>query len=347
MKPTIAITMGDPAGIGPEIIVKALSLPTLYRRCHPIVLGDPNVFREAAQSLSSSIRVEEISDARNQKTSRSSLRVLKCTRISPEDFKLGIPTAHTGRAAYESIETAVRLAIRGDVSAITTAPISKEALVAAGYPFPGHTELLASMAKSQEVGMLMLAPFTKRGNNRSSWLRILLVTTHTALNSISKTLTTQKVLSAIRLAFLASQQIFSIEQPRVAVSGLNPHAGEGGLFGSEEETIILPAIRKAHGMGYRVDGPFPADTLMVRAVRGEYDMVIAMYHDQAMIPVKLLSFGKAVNITVGLPFIRTSVDHGTAYDIAGKGKADSGSLVSAITLAANLSKKHNRTQPVE
>jgi 4-hydroxythreonine-4-phosphate dehydrogenase len=271
----------------------------------------------------------------------------------------GITSAEAGKAALSAIQVAVRLATTGAVSAITTAPISKEALRAAGCPHPGHTELLAELTESKEVGMLMVAPVPRwfqklrianchdfgfkirnpKSEIRNSFIRIMLVTTHLSISDLPIALTPSRLLTAIRLAHQSARRDFGLRHPRLAVTGLNPHAGEGGLLGSEEQKIILPAIEQARAMGLRVWGPFPADTLMVKAARGDYDMVVAMYHDQALIPIKLLAFGRAINMTVGLPFIRTSVDHGTAFDIAGKGLADPGSLIEALKWAAQLSKK--------
>ncbi len=347
MKPIIAVTMGDPAGIGPEIIVKAQTHPEVHRWCRPLVLGDPQVFQETIRrsrlSAPGGLKLQVVHDVKQAAPTRSVMAILPCV---PSDLalrlrriKLGISTAETGRAALEAIQVAVRLATTGAVSAITTAPISKEALRAAGCPHPGHTELLAELTESPEVGMLMVAPLPKTRPRGSSHLRILLVTTHLAISDLPIALTPSRLLTAIRLAYQSARRDFGIRHPRLAVAGLNPHAGEGGLLGSEEQKIILPAIEQARAMGLRVWGPFPADTLMVKAAQGHYDMVVAMYHDQALIPIKLLAFGRAINMTVGLPFIRTSVDHGTAFDIAGKGLADPGSLVEALKLAAQLSKK--------
>jgi 4-hydroxythreonine-4-phosphate dehydrogenase len=222
------------------------------------------------------------------------------------------------------------------VAAIVTAPISKEALHAAGYPYPGHTELLAELGGVKEVGMLMVSPSRSKKN---PGLRILLVTTHLAMRDVPQRLTRERVQTAIRLAHDAAVRLFKIRRPRLAVTGLNPHAGEGGLFGHEEDEIIRPAVEAARHDGIPVVGPKPADSLIRQAFEGKYDLVIAMYHDQALIPIKLLGFGRAVNVTVGLPFVRTSPDHGTAYDIAGKGIADPGSLIEAIRMAVSLSKK--------
>jgi 4-hydroxythreonine-4-phosphate dehydrogenase len=224
------------------------------------------------------------------------------------------------------ITTAVRLAEAGSIQGIVTGPINKEAINLAGYRYPGHTELLADLTHSQEVGMMIVG----------GPLKIMFVTTHLAIRNLAASLTPERVGLAIRLADRALREHFGIRRPRIGVAALNPHAGEGGLFGNEEQQCILPAAREAREAGIHASDPLPADTLFGKAVRGDYDGVVAMYHDQGLIPLKLVAFGKCVNLTVGIPIIRTSVDHGTAYDIAGRGKADSGSLVEAVRLAARL-----------
>jgi 4-phospho-D-threonate 3-dehydrogenase / 4-phospho-D-erythronate 3-dehydrogenase len=344
MKPVIAITMGDPAGIGPEIIARAMAIPLLHRLCVPVVCGDTAVLKRAVRLARISIPVEQHSLVRSKtRDHQPVLRVINSTKVDLARMEPGRPTADTGRAAYECIETAVRMTMKGETAAITTAPLSKTGLAAAGLPYPGHTEMLAAMSGSTEVGMLMVAPFVPPRQRRKAHLRILLVTTHTAHHAVSGALSIERVLAAIRLAHLQAGPLFGLEQPKVAVAALNPHAGEDGLFGPEEATIILPAILEGRKQGLATEGPFPADSLMARAVKGRYDFVIAMYHDQAMIPVKMLAFGRGVNVTVGLPFVRTSVDHGTAFDIAWKGKADPGSLVEAIRMATQLYRNFRQT----
>ncbi|MBI3610299.1 MAG: 4-hydroxythreonine-4-phosphate dehydrogenase PdxA [Nitrospirae bacterium] len=350
MKPIIAITMGDPAGIGPEIIVKALSklLGSQVRQlCRPVVVGNRAVMEKAAKRLKSSIEIRSMTDPETAVSSKAGMDLIDLENTDLSRLVIGRPDAAGGRAAVEAIRAAVRLAMDRRVAAIVTAPISKEALHAAGYPYPGHTELLAELSGAKEVGMLMVAPLPKAIRTRltphasrlTPQLRILLATTHLAMRDVPLRLTRERVQSAIRLAHEAAIRQFKIRRPRLAVTGLNPHAGEGGLFGREEDEIIRPAVESERRNGIPVIGPKPADSLIRRAFEGRYDIVVAMYHDQALIPIKLLAFGRAVNVTVGLPFIRTSVDHGTAYDIAGKGIADPGSLIEAIRLAVALSKK--------
>jgi 4-hydroxythreonine-4-phosphate dehydrogenase len=326
MKPIIAITMGDPSGIGPEIIVKALVSRKVHRVCRPVVVGLPEVFQREIRRGRRTLRLQPVHTPIAARPSTKTLSILPCGPAGPAAPPHDRPGRETGLAALEAIRTAVRLTLSGEARAIATAPVSKEALAAAGCLYPGHTELLAALTRSREVGMLMVAPP----------LRILLVTTHLALKDLPRALTSARILGAIRLADRSARRVFCIRRPRIAVAALNPHAGEHGLFGEEERNRIAPAVRKAVREGIRVSGPHPADTLLVRAARGEQDMIVALYHDQAMIPIKLLGFGRAVNLTVGLPFIRTSPDHGMAHDIAGRGSADPGSMIEAIRLAARL-----------
>jgi 4-hydroxythreonine-4-phosphate dehydrogenase len=286
-KPRIAITEGDPAGIGPEIARKAASDPRVLAACEPVLYGaDP-----AAR------------------------------------FDLGTLSAAAGKAAYEAIVAATADAQEGRVDALATAPINKEALRLAGYPWNGHTDLLAHLTGSKHVAMMF----------HSDELRVVLATVHVPLAEVPKQLTQVVMEQTIALAWRALP-LFDKVPPRLAVAGLNPHAGEHGLFGQEEQTVIEPAIACCRAKGIDVSGPFPGDTVFVRARKGEFDAVIACYHDQGLIPVKLLAFGRAVNVTLGLPIVRTSVDHGTAFDIAGKGIADAESMIGAVLLAARLAR---------
>jgi len=286
-KPRIAITEGDPAGIGPEIARKAAGDPRVLAVCEPVLYGgDPHGW-----------------------------------------FAPGVLSADAGRAAYDAVVRAAGDAMSGTVGAVATAPLNKEALRLAGYPWNGHTDLLAHLTGAKHVAMMF----------HSDELRVVLATVHVPLADVPRLLTQALVEETIALT---AQELpkFDKVAPRIAVAGLNPHAGEHGLFGREEETAIAPAIACCRAKGLDVSGPFPADTLFVRAQRGEFDVVIACYHDQGLIPVKLVAFGKAVNVTLGLPIIRTSVDHGTAFDIAGKGIADAESMVAAVLLAARLAR---------
>jgi 4-hydroxythreonine-4-phosphate dehydrogenase len=285
VKPRIALTVGDPAGIGPEIALKAAVDPRVLAVCEPVLYGPP----DGAQ------------------------------------FPVGQMSAGAGLAAYEAVLAAVRDAQAGRVDAITTAPINKLAFAEAGLPWKGHTDLLAELTGSRRVAMMFW----------SESLTVVLATVHEPLANVPRVLT-RAVLDGI--IDLTHQELprFDVPAPRLALCGLNPHAGEEGLLGDEEQRVHRPAVEAARARGVRIDGPFPADTLFVRAARGEFDAVIACYHDQGLIPVKLLSFGRSVNVTLGLPIIRTSVDHGTAFDIAGQGVADPASLIEATLLAARL-----------
>ncbi len=326
--PVIGITMGDPAGIGPEIIIKALKDQNLYEMCSPVILGDPSIL---ALSGSKCLRDPELNLIRKPNEAISSpkrLNLIKISDINNSDFHPGKPTIAGGLAMVQYILHAVELTQKGKLDAIVTCPISKSLMHQAGYTFDGHTELLAHLTNTSEY-MMMLA---------GDRLRVTLATIHCALKKVPLILDIPKVYQTIVMTAEALLKDFALKDPHLAVAALNPHAGEGGLFGSEEDEIITPAIRKAQSKGFRVSGPYPPDTIFVKAASGEFDAVVAMYHDQGLIPLKLLHFSDAVNITLGLPIIRTSVDHGTAYDIAGKGQADPSSLIAAIKMAVMIVK---------
>jgi 4-hydroxythreonine-4-phosphate dehydrogenase len=287
VRPKIALTAGDPAGIGPEIVAKAASDPRVLEVCEPIVYEPPRSTR----------------------------------------FEAGVLSGAAGRAAYDVLLRAVKDARSGAVDAIATAPVNKEAFKLAGLEWAGHTDLLAHLTGARRVAMMF----------HSDVLRVVLATVHIPLSEVPGVLTRELMTETIRLV-AGELPRFGVARPRIAVAGLNPHAGEHGLFGREEIETITPAVDTCRGESILVSGPFPADTIFVRTTRGEFDVVIACYHDQGLIPVKLLAFGQAVNVTIGLPIIRTSVDHGTAFDIAGKGIADHGSMVAAVLLAATLAR---------
>jgi 4-hydroxythreonine-4-phosphate dehydrogenase len=289
--PVIAVTVGDPSGIGPEIAVKAARDPRVVAECRPRLYG-PH------------------------------------TPVDLARFPAGRISADSARAAYDAIVQAVADATSGHVDAVATAPVNKAAFAAAGLSWRGHTDLLAHLCGVEDVAMLFW----------SERLRVVLATVHIPLAEVSAALTGDRLLAVIRLT-ARSLPRFGLAAPRIAVAGLNPHAGENGVLGTEDRDVLAPAIATAQADGVDVSGPFPADTIFVRAARGEFDVVIAAYHDQGLVPVKLLAFGRAVNVTLGLPIIRTSVDHGTAFDIARQGVADEGSLVEAILLAAKLTEK--------
>jgi 4-hydroxythreonine-4-phosphate dehydrogenase len=328
-KPLLGITMGDPAGIGPEVIAKALALAKVRRLCRPLVIGSFPVMQQAVKSLKLKLNVIRIEGHEAVPSRANDLAVLDPLDRPLGRFPRGVAASETGAASVLFIKKAVELAQLGCIDGMVTAPINKEAINMAGCHFPGHTELLADLTKTQDSGMMIIG----------GPLRIMFVTTHVAIKDLPSLLTQAKIEKAIGLAHRALRDLFGIKKPRVGVAALNPHAGEHGLFGDEEARIILPAARAAQARGIRASDPLPADTLFGKAARGDYDGVVALYHDQGLIPLKLVAFGTCVNLTVGLPIIRTSVDHGTAFDIVGKGIADPGSLVEAITLAATLAKR--------
>jgi 4-hydroxythreonine-4-phosphate dehydrogenase len=327
-KPVLGITMGDPAGIGPEVIIKALGRASLRRWFRPLVIGSPQVLERTRSSLKAKIKIRLVREPRAVMAAMPAgvIPVLDPLPGGLGSISMGRVSKETGAAQALYIKEAVRLALNGVIAGIVTAPINKEAINLAGYPYPGHTEMLAELTGSKEVGMMIVG----------GPLRCMFATTHVAIKELAGRLTVELVERAIRLCHQGLTTLFGIQHPKIAVAALNPHAGEGGLFGTEERTIIAPAIQRAVASGYPAVGPLPADTVIGQTARGAYDAVVVMYHDQGLIPLKLVAFGKSVNITVGLPLIRTSVDHGTAYDIAGKGMADEGSLVEAIRLAARF-----------
>ncbi len=326
MLPLIGITMGDPAGVGPEIILKACS--QISAKCCPVVLGDIKVMEETAQYLASPLipLPWHPSDGKRKKEKEGKLRVLPFSTLSLQARVPGDPTPEGGEASYRYVEEGVRLAQEGFLQGLVTAPINKAMWHVAGLSYAGHTECLAALTNTAEVRMMLVG----------SSLRVILVTTHMALAEVPSVLSIEKITATIRLAHAHLAWFHGLPHPRLAVAALNPHAGEGGIFGDEEARIITPAVRAVQQQGVEVEGPFPADSLFVRAVRGAYDGVICLYHDQGLIPLKLFSWEEGVNVTLGLPIIRTSPDHGTAYDIAGQGKADPTSMTAAICLAAEM-----------
>jgi 4-hydroxythreonine-4-phosphate dehydrogenase len=324
-KPIIAITMGDPTGVGPEIITRALAEPSIRELCRPLVIGDEKAMNRAIAALGLPVRVEKVESPAILKEERGAISLFPLSRLGDADLVYGKPTVAAGDAMFSYITTAARLCMEGDVAAMATAPISKAALNRAGHHYPGHTELLAELTGSPEFVMMLAG----------DRLRVTLVTIHEALSDVPHLLTYEKVLTTIRITHQDLHRYFR-PNPRLAVLALNPHCGEGGLFGKEEELIIAPAVAAARKERIDAIGPLSADTLFHFAAQGEYDGVVCMYHDQGLIPLKLLHFDDGVNVTLGLPIIRTSVDHGTAYDLAGTGRASAASMIAAIRLAANM-----------
>jgi 4-hydroxythreonine-4-phosphate dehydrogenase len=318
--------MGDPAGIGPEVIAKAHASKSLQKVCRPIVIGSFPVMERTIKALKLKLNAVRVDGQGRTPIDAGTVAVLDPLEAPLGKFTPGIAAAETGAASVAFIKKGVQLAQIGCIDGIVTAPINKEAINMAGCHYPGHTELLADLTRAKESGMMIVG----------GPLRVMFVTTHVAIKDLPALLTRQKVEKGIRLAHLALTRLYGIKKPRIGVAALNPHAGEHGLFGNEEARIIRPAARAAQARGILASDPLPADTLFGKAAQGQYDGIVAMYHDQGLIPLKLVAFGTCVNLTVGLPIIRTSVDHGTAFDIVGKGIADPGSLIEAVTLAARL-----------
>ncbi len=331
-RPKIAITMGDPRGIGPEVITKAFAQSSLFEVCTPLILGDANVLSAMIHSMGLGLRVVEVEEG-PQEFPPGVLPVLPLSNLPPGTDPGDIPPEVSSRVSFTYVESAGRMALEGRIEALVTAPVSKEGIHGVGIPFRGHTEYLAEISGTEEFVMMLAG----------ERLKVALVTTHIPLAAVAGLLREEKILSVIEITARGLRDYFNLTRPRIAVAALNPHAGEGGLFG-EEEVIISRAVQQAHTRGSSVSGPWPADSLFYRAQQGEFDAVVCMYHDQGLIPLKLLHFDTAVNITLGLPFIRTSVDHGVAYDIAGLGKANASSMVEAIRLAARMAEVRKETR---
>lgn len=316
--------MGDAAGIGPEIIVKAfaqgLAVPA-------IVFGDVGALARAARQLASPLQVRALASPRQASGQAGVIEVVQAGAELPADLPLGKVSAAAGQGAYDYLCRAIDAALAGEIRAIVTAPLNKHSMHLAGIDQPGHTEILAERSGTEHYAMMLA----------NDELRVLLVTIHMALADVPAHITREAELRAIRLAERACRQM-GIAQPRIAVAGLNPHAGEDGKFGREDSDEIAPAIAQARASGIDASGPWPGDTIFMRARRGEFDIVVAQYHDQGLIPVKYLGIDHGVNVTVGLPFVRTSVDHGTAFDIAGQGVADASSLRVAFDLALAMTR---------
>lgn len=331
VKPILALTMGDPVGVGPEIMVKALADAAVYQVCRPLVLGDLAALTRARNALAPVMSINPVAAPEEGAYRPGLLDLLALSDLKEADLVYGSPTAAGGAAMVSYILSAIDLAMSRKVGGMVTGPISKTALKMAGYAYPGHTELLKDRTGAAEVAMMLAG----------DRFRVVLATIHVALKEVPRRLSQEGLVRLFELTCRALQADFGIPKPRLGVAALNPHASEGGLFGSEEMEVIIPAVLQAHGQGLPVTGPFPADTLFWRHSQGEFDAICAMYHDQGLIPLKLLHFMDAVNVTLGLPIIRTSVDHGTAYDLAGAGQADPGSLKAAIRMAAAMAARRS------
>ena len=335
--PTIAITTGDPAGIGPEVVLKALADRELLNIARWVVIGDAAILNMVGKQIGLKppacvVQETEQIAARwscyktgQQSAETAQVCLLDLHQLEPSQFTIGELSAACGSAAIEYVRTATQLCLDGQADAMVTAPLNKEAVSLTNQHFTGHTEFIADLTEAPESWMLLV-------NDR---LRVIHVSTHCSLRNACE-LDTPRILRTIQLGNEALQSL-GFDQPRIAVCGLNPHAGENGLFGSEDLELIVPAIQSAQNMGLTCEGPFPADTIFIQAVRGAYDLVVAMYHDQGHVPMKLLDFEHTINVSLGLPIIRTSVDHGTAFDIAGKNRADPSSMKAAMKLAVTMS----------
>jgi 4-hydroxythreonine-4-phosphate dehydrogenase len=327
----IAVTMGDPAGVGPEIVVKTFAEEGFHDENRALVVGDPKILERAAKLLKLAVRINVIPSPEEAAFEPATVDVLAVGEELPAELPFGQLDARAGDAAFRYLQRATQLASAGRVGAIATAPLNKEAMHLAGHHYPGHTEILAELTATKAYAMMLV----------TEELKVIHVSTHVSLREAIERVRPDRELAVIRLAH-ASLGKLGVESPKVAVAGLNPHAGENGLFGREDLECIAPAVEEARQEGIEATGPHPPDTVFMRARRGEFDIVVVQYHDQGHIPVKLMGFDTGVNVTVGLPFFRTSVDHGTAFDIAGSGKADHASLRAAIDLARKLSGAQDR-----
>jgi 4-hydroxythreonine-4-phosphate dehydrogenase len=332
-KPLVAITMGDAAGIGPEIIVKALSRQDVYGWCNPAVLGDAEVMKFALSQTGSNLKINIVSDVKDGLFKYGIIDMLDYGNIDMGALKLGVVDPMCGKAAVFYVLEAGKMALNHQVDATVSAPLNKESMRKAGYNYEGQTQILGELTGSKRYGMILIL-----GD-----IRLMLLSTHVSLRKAIDLVKRAKVLEMIELAN-ESLGFFGIKNPRIAVAGLNPHAGEGGLFGGEEVDEIIPAMNDARQRGVNVMGPVPADTVFVRAKQKEFDITIAMYHDQGTMATKLLGFGEVVTVLAGLPIIRTSVGHGTAFDIAGKNRADPNNFIEAIRVAAELARTRKSTQ---
>ena len=327
-RPIIAITMGDAAGVGPEIVLKALALDEMYVLCRPLVVGDVGVLAQARQVLGLHVDLHRAADVGGGCFEPGSIDVLDLANVDLARLKVGEVSDMAGKAAVEYVLKAGQMALSGEVQGIATGPLNKEAMQLGGYDYIGHTEILADLAKSPRCTTMLI----------SGSLRVVHVTRHLPLRQVADSITRERVLETIRLT-AEGLPAMGVVEPRLGVAALNPHGGEGGLLGREEIEEIAPAVEAAQATGIDARGPYPADSIFFRAIAGEFDAVVAMYHDQGHIPVKTHGFESSVTVTLGLPIVRTSVDHGTAFDIAWQGLASPQSLIEAVKLAAEMARR--------
>jgi 4-hydroxythreonine-4-phosphate dehydrogenase len=331
-KPIIGITMGDPAGIGPEVVVKAVTGERVKSACRPLIFGSYPAILSAARRFRRKTPVRRIVWAEDAGEPADSINVLDCTKLDHTKLRTGRITKTSGRMAADCVFCAAQFALSDQIGALVTAPLSKKGLHLAGYDFHGHTELLAYLTATSRYAMMFV----------SNRYRVVLVTTHLPLSRVARAISKSTVVDKLILTREALKTHFGVRDPRIGVCGLNPHCGEEGILGSEEKEIIIPAIRAAQGKGIKARGPVSSDTIFSPRVSGNFDCILAMYHDQGLIPLKMGELGAAVNVTIGLPIIRTSPDFGTALDIAGKGVADPRGMTSAILLAAKMVRQARR-----
>lgn len=321
--------MGDPCGIGPEIIIKSLKSLAVRKIASYVIIGNKSVFEQAIRAFKIPLKYRTISHISELKDSKQLISLLSMGNFNSDLIKQKKATAEGGELSVQCVIRGINLAMSGHIDALVTAPICKEAIYRAGYGYPGHTEMLRIFSGVERVVMLMAG----------GKLRVAFVTTHIALKDVPQLVTIEDILGTITISNDNLKQYFGFKKPRIAVCGLNPHAGEEGIFGDEERKVIIPAVEKAKKNGILCDGPVSADTIFYKALKGAYDVVVAIYHDQGAIPLKLHAFETGVNITLGIPFVRTSPDHGTAYDIAGKGIADPHSMTEAIKMAVRMARR--------
>ena len=321
--------MGDPVGVGPEIIVKALADAQIYQVCRPLVLGDFPALERARLCLDPALTIHLAERPEAGRYKAGTMDLMPLSQLKPKDLEYGRPTQASGKAMVSYILKAIGLAMEQKLAGMVTAPISKLSMNLSGYAYPGHTELLADKTGTPEVAMMLAG----------GEFRVVLASIHCALSEVPRRITQEGLVRLFHLTSRALDRDFGLAGVPLGVAALNPHAGEGGMFGHEEEQIIIPAVKEAQAAGLAVEGPFPADTLFWRHQQGEFAAIICMYHDQGLIPLKLLHFMDGVNVTLGLPIIRTSVDHGTAYNLAGTGRAAPDSLKAAILMAAEMAKR--------
>lgn len=333
-RPLLAVTQGDPCGVGAEVIVRALSEPEIWQECRPLVVGHPELLTRAVDLCGADLTVEVLARPADAAARPNRLQVWSPVAADLDALEVGAVRAEGGRLAVEWVTAAIDQALTGTVDGLVTAPLNKAAVHRAGYSYAGHTELLGERTGTRDFRMMLA----------SDRLRVVHATTHVALAQVPQLLTAERLDTTLRLAWQALLDL-GVAEPRLAVAGLNPHCGEEGLFGREDDERVAPAVERARLQGWNVVGPVPADTLFLRAHQGEFDGVVAQYHDQGHIPVKLVAFAEAVNVTLGLPIVRTSVDHGTAFDIAGQGVADGTNMRCALRLGASLARARLANEP--